>query len=162
MKKAKISLICALAENRAIGKNNSLLWNIPEDMQRFKKLTSGHTVVMGKRTYKSIGKPLPNRKNIVISKNKEKIKGCIVCNSIDEAISKAKEIENKEIFVIGGGSIYAQIIDLADILHLTLVEGKPDADTFFPDYKKFDKIIFEKLGISNNVRYKFIDLERSK
>ncbi len=161
MKKPILSIICAIAQNLAIGKNNQLLWHIPEDFKRFKDLTSGRAVVMGENTFKSLGKPLPERTNIVISKNPDfKAEGTIVFHSIEEALAKAKEIEKEEIFIIGGGQIYQQTIGLADKLYLTVVEGNFDADTFFPDYSEFKKVVFEKESADERHRYKFLELTK--
>lgn len=159
---AKISLICAVAEkNRAIGKDNRLLWNIPKDLEHFKQITLNHPVIMGQKTFESIGRPLPGRVNIVLSPNTDlKIDGVDICHSIGEAIELASKKDNEEIFFIGGGSIYAQTIGLADKLYLTLVKGDYTADTFFPDYSAFDKIISKKKEESNGYIYQFIELER--
>ncbi|OGD62865.1 hypothetical protein A2160_05770 [Candidatus Beckwithbacteria bacterium RBG_13_42_9] len=138
-----ISLIAAISENRALGKNNKLLWRLPEDLQRFKKLTSGHPVIMGRKTFESIGRPLPNRINIIVSRNKDlKINGCLVVSSVKEAIQLGKEKDGQEIFVIGGGQIYAEALPFADKLYLTIVKGNFAADTFFPDYSAFKKVVF--------------------
>jgi dihydrofolate reductase len=128
-----ISIIVAIAQNLAIGKGNELLWHIPEDLKRFKKLTTGHTIIMGKRTFESLPlRPLPNRRSIVISDIVgESIPGCIMAYSIDEAVSLCDpEGEN---FIIGGGSIYRQFMPLADRLYLTIVHKDFDADTFYPE-----------------------------
>lgn len=161
MKNPIVSIICAIAENLAIGKNNQLLWHIPEDLKRFKEITSGHVVVMGQRTFESLGKPLPERTNIVITDDKSfNAEGIVVCYSIEGALEKAKEIEKEEIFIIGGGSIYKQFIDLADKLYLTVVEGNFEADTFFPDYSQFKKVEIKGEGQYENYKYKFLELER--
>jgi dihydrofolate reductase len=161
MAKPKISIICAVAENLAIGKNNQLLWHIPEDFKRFKELTDGHVVVMGENTFNSLNRPLEGRVNIVISQNPDfEAPGAIVFHSIDEAIGKARKLEKREIFIIGGGQIYRQTIGLADKLYLTVVEGNFEADTFFPDYSEFKKIVFEKEGSDGNYKYKFLELTR--
>lgn len=127
-----ISIIVAIAENMAIGKNNDLLWHIPEDMKQFKKITSGHTVIMGKRTYESLPRrPLRNRKNIVITDIPgEQIEGCIMAYSIDDAVKKCDPAE--ENFIIGGASIYRQFLPLADRLYLTRVHKNFEGDVFFP------------------------------
>ena len=146
MEKPRISIIAALAKSdRAIGRDNRLLWDIPEDMRHFRKTTTGHTVIMGAKTFHSIGKPLPKRTNIVLSSNQELVlDGCIVVHSVEEALSEARESEKEEVFVIGGASIYEQMMPFADRLYLTLVEGKYPADTFFPEYQEFSKVISEE------------------
>ena len=128
-----ISIIVAIAENMAIGKNNDLLWHIPEDLKRFKRITSGHPVIMGKRTYESLPRrPLPNRRNIVITDVKgEELEGCEMAWSIAEAIAKCNPSE--ENFVIGGASIYKQFLRYADRLYLTRIHKSFDADVFFPE-----------------------------
>jgi len=159
--KPKISIICAISENRAIGKDNKLLWHITNDLNRFKELTSGHVVLMGRNTFLSIGRPLPNRTNIIITQDKRyKAAGCIVCYSLEEAIETAKQYEEDEIFIIGGGQIYKQTIGLVDKLYLTVVEGEFEADTFFPDYSAFKNVVFEKSEESDGYKYKFLELER--
>jgi dihydrofolate reductase len=160
-RKPKISLICAVAEkNRAIGKDNKLLWDIPNDLNHFRQTTSGHPVIMGQKTFESIGRPLPKRLNIILTKDPNlKIDGCSIAYSIDEAIDIASENNSDEIFFIGGGSIYAQAISLADKLYLTLVEGEYEADTFFPDYSNF-KIVSERSEESNGYKYRYCELER--
>lgn len=159
---AKISIISAIAKNnRAIGKDNKLLWHIKEDFLHFKKITSGHPVIMGYNTYLSIGKLLPMRTNIVLSDKNIEIPGAIVCHSIEEAIKKASAKDTDEIFFIGGASVYSQAIKLADKLYLTLVDGNFLADTFFPDYSEFDKVISKTDKKSEGYKYTFVELERS-
>lgn len=157
----KINIIVAIAKNRAIGKDNKLLWHIPNDLRRFKEITTGHTVIMGRKTYESIGRPLPDRINIIITRNNDyKADGCVTCKSLEEAIEFAKENQENEVFIIGGGEIYSQAINLADKLYLTLVEGNFEADTYFPDYSDFKKIIFEKEQKSEGYKYRFLELGR--
>jgi dihydrofolate reductase len=128
-----ISIIVAVAANHAIGKDNQLLWHISDDLKRFKSLTAGHTVVMGKNTFYSLPKrPLPNRKNIVITDVAgEIIEGCEMAYSIEDAIKLCDEA--KENFVMGGASIYRQFLGIADKLYITRVHKEFDADCFFPD-----------------------------
>lgn len=162
MREPTISIIAAIDENRGLGKDNKLLFKIPEDLKRFRKLTLGHAVIMGRRTFESIGKPLKGRLNIIVTRNKSyHAPDCLVIHSISQAIRKAKEKEKQEIFIIGGGKTYAQTIDLASKLYLTVVKGKYQADTFFPDYAKFSKIIFQKEGQCKNYRYTFLELEKN-
>lgn len=125
-----ISIIVAIAQNNAIGKDNQLLWHIPADLKRFKKLTTGHTIVMGKLTYYSLPiRPLPNRRSIVITDIPgEQIEGCTMAYSIQDAIEKMDD--DNENFIIGGGSVYRQFIPFADQLYLTIVQRDFEADTF--------------------------------
>jgi dihydrofolate reductase len=161
MKKPIISIICAIAENRAIGKNNQLLWRIPEDFKHFKDMTTGHVILMGQKTYESIGKLLPNRTTIIITNDKSfQAPGAVMCYSIEEAVNKAKELEKEEAFVCGGGSIYAQMMKYADKLHLTIVEGNFEADTFFPEYDQFNKIVKEENFDNGKYKFKFLELEK--
>jgi dihydrofolate reductase len=130
-----------MGKNREIGKENQLLWHLPKDLKRFKELTSGYPIIMGRKTYESIGKPLPNRTNIVISRKNDWFEeGILIVGSIKEAVKFAKKID-EEVFVIGGGNIYEQTIDLADKLEVTLVDAVLDADTFFP---KINEKVWQK------------------
>ncbi|MBP9727803.1 MAG: dihydrofolate reductase [Candidatus Moranbacteria bacterium] len=159
----RISMIVAVDENRAIGKDNRLLWNIPEDLKRFKGLTTGHAVIMGENTYYSIGRPLPNRTNIVVTMNQSlELPGCLVAHSIDEAFQIAREQESEEAFVIGGASIYKQCLPLVERLYLTLVEGAHDADTFFPEYSEFTKVLGQEKSGNGEYQYTYFVLERAK
>lgn len=157
-----ISAIVVIGKNREIGYNNQLLWNIPEDMSRFKKLTDGHVVIMGDKTYESIGAPLPGRINIIMSLDKNyQAKGCSVVHTIDEALKMAKEKDKKgEIFIIGGGTIYKILLPRTDKLYLTLVDDAPDADVFFPDYSEFKNTVYEKKRQVNGMKYTFLELTR--
>lgn len=160
----KVSLIAAIGNNRELGKDNKLLWHIPQDLQRFRELTSGHTIVVGRRTFESIGRALPNRTNIVIthsaSLTRPGLAKLIVAHSLKEALDRAKELGENEVFVIGGGQIYQEALPFADKLYLTIVDGTFDADTFFPDYSAFTKIVSEKKGESGGLRYRFLELTR--
>ena len=136
-----ITLIVAMGKNREIGKENQLLWHLPKDLKHFKELTSGHPIIMGRKTYESIGKPLPNRTNIVISRKNDWFEeGILIVGSIKEAVKFAKKID-EEVFILGGGNIYEQTIDLADKLEVTLVDAVLDADIFFP---KINEKIWQK------------------
>ncbi|WP_432672773.1 dihydrofolate reductase [Flavobacterium sp. SM2513] len=134
-----ITLIAAAAENNALGKNNELVWHLPDDFKRFKQLTSGHFIIMGRKTFESFPKPLPNRTHIIITRQKyyaEKINSdsCIVVDSIEDAIAKTNS--NDENFIIGGGEIYKLSLPFADKIELTRVHGTFDADAFFPEIDK--------------------------
>ena len=135
-----ISIIVAVGKNRAIGRNNQLLWHIPEDMQHFKEKTMGKTVVMGDKTFQSIGKPLPGRRNVVVTLDPNFMaEGVEISNSLDDILEAAKKFP-EETFIIGGGQIYALTFPHADKLYITEVDDSPtDADTFFPDYFEFSK-----------------------
>jgi dihydrofolate reductase len=156
-----ISIIVAIGKNRAIGRKNQLLWDIPEDMDHFRKTTSGHTVIMGDRTFESIGHPLPKRKNIVVTlKENYEAPGCEVRGSLEEVLNEYKKSE-EEVFVIGGGIIYTLSLPFADKLYLTVVDDAPeDADTFFPDYSEFKNVV--KKEEMDNGQYKFTFLELTK
>ncbi len=131
-KQTMIILIAAAAENNALGKNNDLLWHLPDDFKRFKALTTGHHIIMGRKTFESFPKPLPNRTHIVISRQKNyHPEGCLIADSLEKAIAMAPRNEN--VFVIGGGEIYQQSVDLADKIELTRVHTSLGADTFFPE-----------------------------
>lgn len=163
MNKPKISLVAAIASgNNALGKNGDLIYKIPEDLKRFKELTSGHPIIMGRKTFESIGRPLPNRTNIVLSHKAGKTaEGVYFANSLEMALKIAQEIEpNGEVFIIGGGQIYKEALPKTDRLYLTVVEGNPDADTFFPDYSAFKKVIEEIDGVSGGMKYRYLTLER--
>ncbi len=136
-----ITIVVAMGKNREIGANNQLLWHLPKDLKHFKELTTGHPVIMGRRTYESIGKPLPNRTNIVISRKNDWFEeGILIVGSIKEAIKFAKKIDENA-YIIGGGNIYEQTLDLADKLEVTLVDAVLDADTFFP---KINEKVWQK------------------
>ena len=153
----KISIIVAIAENNAIGKNNQLLWHISEDLKRFKLLTTGHTIIMGKKTIESLPiRPLPNRRSIVITDiENEVIEGCVMAYSIDDAISKCNPEE--ESFVIGGGSVYNQFLPIADKLYITKVNASFEADTFFSeiDYNAYNLIEEIEVQTSESCKYSY-------
>lgn len=138
------SIIVAIADNNAIGKNNELLWHIPDDLKRFRKLTTGHQVLMGKRTYESLPiRPLPNRENIVLTDIPgEIIEGCTMAYSIKDALLKIED--DKECFVMGGGMVYRQFLDIADKLYITRVHKSFEADTFFPEINYNDWELIEE------------------
>ena len=128
-----VTLIAAAAENNALGKDNQMIWRLPDDFKRFKQLTTGHHIIMGRKTLESMNGPLPNRTNIVITRQKDYThEGCIIVNSLDEALAASPQ--NEEVFVIGGGEIYRQSIAKADKIELTRVLGiSPEADAYFPE-----------------------------
>lgn len=141
-----VTVIAAMTNERVIGKDNSLPWRIPEDMQNFKKLTSGKTVIMGRKTFESIPekfRPLPNRHNVVISSNMPSQEGVDICASIPEALEKAKSY-GKEVFIIGGASLYEQTLPLADRMHLSLVKNNYEGDSYFPKFNKDEWVVESK------------------
>jgi len=151
-----INIIVAYDKNLAIGKDNTLVWRQSADLKRFKELTTGHTVVMGRKTYESIGKPLPNRRNIVITRQDIKIDGVEIVNSI-EAIKNIKE----DIFIIGGGEIYEKLIIFADRLYVTEIDCEIDADTWFPKIDlnlwKIDSVEKHLSDAKNEFNYNFVN-----
>ena len=130
-----IIIIAAMDKDRVIGKGNTIPWHLPADFAHFKETTAEHPVIMGLNTYKSIGRPLPNRTNIVLSKDDEEIEGCLMAHSLPEAFDMAKE-KSEDIFVIGGASIYGQALPFADMLNLTLIDAEVDGDIFFPEFNR--------------------------
>jgi dihydrofolate reductase len=159
--KNMISIIVAIGKNKAIGRKNQLLWDIPEDMRHFRETTAGHTVIMGEKTFLSIGHPLPKRKNIVVTLDKNfQADGVEIRYSLDDVLQEYKNKE-EEVFVIGGGIIYNLSLPYADKLYLTIVDDAPvDADTFFGDYSEFKKVISERKGQDANFSYTFLELEK--
>ena len=163
----RIAIIAAIgAKTRALGKGGKLLWHIPEDLKRFKELTSGHPVVMGRKTWESLPekfRPLPARTNIVVTRDMAyEARGASIAPSLEAAIAKAKNAEgSSEIFIIGGGEIYKEALPFASRLYLTLVDDNAEADVFFPNYtKEFTKIISDESRESHGLKYCWVDLER--
>ncbi len=132
---SKLSAIVAMSENRVIGRHNQLPWHLPADLKHFKTLTSGHTIIMGRKTHEAIGRPLPQRTNIVITTNPHyNANGCIVVHSLEEALNHHAHAEEKEIFIIGGEQIYRQALKHVQRLYLTIVHHDIDGDAFFPEF----------------------------
>ena len=126
-----INLIAAVSKNWVIGNNNTLIWKLPADLKRFKEITSGHPVIMGRKTYESIGRPLPNRRNIIITRDVNySVDGCEVTHSLTDALELVKD---SEVFIIGGGEIYQQSMSIADRIYLTIVHENFNGDTYFPE-----------------------------
>ena len=134
-----ISIIAALDRNRGIGIENKMPWHLPFDLKRFKKITMGHHLILGRKTYQSIGHPLPGRQMIILSRNPEfEVEGCIVSGSIDEALQLADAAGEAEVFVVGGGEVYKNALSIADRLYLSFVDTVADADTHFPTLNQAD------------------------
>ncbi len=163
MDKPRISIIVAIAKNGVIGstKTNDLLWRIPEDFKHFKDITMSHPIIMGRKTFQSIGKPLFGRTSVVISSETLQIHPEVVmASSIEDAIAKASAINHKEIFIIGGGQVYQQALRYADRLYLTMVDISPEGDVYFPDYSMFSKVISKRESKDENYSYTFYELEK--
>ena len=150
-----ITLIAAAAENNALGKDNDLVWHLPDDFKRFKAITSGHFIVMGRKTFESFPKPLPNRTHIIITRQKEYQvpEGCLVATNIEEALQLCPQ--NEEVFIIGGGEIYKQSIEIADKIELTRVHTEVEADTFFPEIDQNNWKILEEEYHPKDEKHKF-------
>ena len=133
----KISLIVAMAQNRVIGRDNQMPWHLPEDLRYFKRITLNKPVVMGRNTFESIGKPLPHRTNIVISRNPDyRIDGAVVVNSLEAALQVCRDLKAAEAMIIGGAQIYAQALPMADLLYLTEVAAHIEGDASFPEFDR--------------------------
>ncbi|MGK0326125.1 MAG: dihydrofolate reductase [Polaribacter sp.] len=160
-----ITIIAAISTNNALGKDNDLIWYLPADLKRFKKTTTGHHILMGRNTFESIGKPLPNRTTIIITRNESYFKdGCLIASSLEEAIELAKEDE--QIFIIGGAQVYKYAIEnnIVDTLDITLVHHKFEADVFFPeiDLKIWEEVSREdfKADEKNKFDYSFLRFQK--
>lgn len=162
MQKKKISIIAALGKNtRAIGKKNGLIWKIKGDLPRFQKITTGHPIIMGRKTFESLPKgALPDRLNIVVTRQEMNIPGAVTATSLDNAIMLAAKENADEIFVIGGGEIFKQALMLADRLYLTVVDSDEPGDIFFPDYSIFRKVISEERHNEHDPKFSYLVLER--
>ena len=158
-----LSILVAVDEANGIGKENQLIWHIPDDLKRFKALTMGHKIIMGRKTYESIGRPLPGRTNIVISRQTAlEIPGCTVVQTLEQAV--ALTLPDEEAFVIGGSEIYRQLLPHCKRLYLTRVYSRFDADAIFPEID--DSWLIEKISprfdTESGLEYQFIDLFRSR
>ena len=146
-----VSLIAAMDRRRGIGKDNQLPWRLPADLKRFRELTTGHHIITGRKTFESIGKPLPGRTTIIITRNQDySAEGCFVVHSLADALALAGSRGEQEVFVIGGAEIYAQALPQADRLYLTLVDVEVEANAFFPAFDKKDWILVEEQIFAKN------------
>ena len=160
-----VTIIAAIANNNALGKDNDLIWHLPADLKRFKRVTTGHYILMGRNTFESIGKPLPNRTSVIITRNDNYFKdGCLVANSLEQAVELSKEEE--EVFIIGGAQIYNYALEnnLADKLDITVVHEDFEADVFFPEidttvWKEVSREDF-KADEKNKYDYSFVSYIR--
>ena len=160
-----VTIIAAVGRNRALGKNNDLIWHLPADLRRFKSLTRGHHVIMGRKTFESLGKPLPKRTNIIVSRNRDyEAPGCVVVSSLEEALKEAQSDPNP--YILGGAEIYKQALPISDLMDLTWVHEDFEADAFFPE---FDDNEWEVTGREdfrrdeeNSYDYSFVQYKKRK
>ena len=153
----RVTLIAALGRNRIIGRDGTMPWHLPEDLKHFKALTMGHPMVMGRKTFDSIGRPLPGRRSIVITRDREwRVPGVEVAHSFDEALDLAGPADR--VFVIGGGEVYAVALPFADHLELTEVDAEPEGDTWFPEW---DPAQWREVARDQRDGYAFVRLERA-
>ena len=153
----RLIIIAALSRNRVIGKNGKIPWHISEDLKRFKRITTGHVIMMGRKTFESLGKPLPNRRNIVVTSRQ--IAGIETYGTPDEAL---KALSNEEkVFVIGGGQLFAQTLDRADELLLTIIPREVDGDVYFPPYEHLIGKKFRETAKEVHEGYSFVDFVRN-
>ncbi|HEX7100279.1 MAG TPA: dihydrofolate reductase [Acidimicrobiia bacterium] len=150
-----VTIVAAVARNRVIGRDNDLPWRIPEDMRRFKELTMGGVLVMGRKTYESIGRPLPGRRTVVVSRNPDlEIEGVEMAPSLEMALEIAG---GDDVFVVGGGEIYRQAMGVADVLEITEVDAEPEGDTFFPE---IDPNVWREVARTPGDGFAFVRYER--
>ncbi len=163
--KSKVNIVVAVTrKNAAIGNGGKLLVHISDDLKRFKAITKGHPVIMGRKTFESIGRPLPERTNIIVTRNPDfRAEGCVVVTSLEDAFAKAGALDS-EIFVIGGGELYKQALPYTDKLYLTIVESDAEGDVFFPEWREdFTRETFreERTDEKTGLTYAWIDVERA-
>lgn len=160
----KVSIIVGIGRNREIGLNNNLLWRLSEDLKNFKKITLGHHIIMGRNTYDSIGRPLPGRTNIVISRTLEQApEGCVLAKNLDEALNIAKNNNESEAMIIGGAQIYKEALPVADKIYLSRVDFTGKADTFFPEFEHMNWEVLSKIDYpskTNTPHWSFEELIR--
>ena len=153
----KLAIIAAIGHRRAIGKDGKLPWHIPEDLKRFKRLTSGHAVLMGRATWESLGRALPGRRNVVLSSSP--LAGVESYSSIEDALGALSSVG--KVFVIGGGNVYAQMLERADEIYLTVVDREVEADTFFPPYEHLLGTVYKETAREHHPEFEFIDYVRT-
>ena len=160
-KKPRISAIAAVGKNCELGKNGDLIWRIKEDLGRVRDLTMGHPIIMGRKTHESIGKPLPGRVNIVVTRDPSyTADGCVVVPSVTMAIEKASLLDQDEIFIFGGAQIYEAALPYTNRLYLTEIDAEdPDADTFFPEYSNFAHVVESEMHSQDGLSYIWITRE---
>lgn len=161
-----INIVVAKASNNVIGAKNNLIWHLPNDLKHFKSLTSGHPIIMGRKTFESLGRPLPNRTNIVVTRDQDwNAEGIVKVNSLVKAIEEAQKINN-EIDIIGGGNIYKQAMEFTDILYVTEVHHEFDGDTYFPEIDSYEWEEVEREDFKKDDKhayaYSFVTYKRVK
>lgn len=159
-----IAIVVAAAENNVIGKDNGLIWHLPADLRHFKQITMGHPILMGRKTYESIGKPLPGRTSIIITTQKGyEAEGCIVTHSLQEALEQARQLD-EAIYIIGGAEIYKQALPLTDTIYLTRLHHAFEGDVYFPELEEQDWETVEQEHLEpdekNKYPYSFLTLKR--
>lgn len=160
-----IAIVVAIAENNVIGKDNQLIWHLPADLRHFKQKTMGHPMIMGRKTFESIGKPLPGRTTIIVTRQEDyKAEGCIVVNSVEEAIAKGKELDSEQVSIVGGAEIYKQALPYVDTLYLTEVHHTFDGDAYLMElnYEDWQEVSTESHDPDekNKYAYTFKELRR--
>lgn len=166
MKKPQVCIVAAIGKNRELGLGDRLLWHIPDDLKRFKELTKGYPIILGRKTFESIvsyiGGPLPDRQNIVVTRDTAwSYPGVLNASTIDEAFEMAEKLHPTEIHIGGGAQIYEQVLPRVDKLFLTIVDDEKTADTFFPEYEsEFTRAVHEESHEWNGLKYRWVDLER--
>ena len=157
-----ISLIAAIGKNNVIGVDNKLPWKLSADLKRFRQITSGKPVIMGRKTFESIGKPLPNRINIILTRDENyKAQGCVVVHSAEEALDAAKD--NEEIMIIGGEQIFKEFLPVSNKMYITFIDKEFEGDSYFPEYNKNEwKETFREDHNEGGLKYSFVDFERIK
>ena len=162
---AKIIAIAAIDRNRGIGRNQDLIFKIPEDMKRFREVTTGHPVIAGRKNFETFSpsrRPLPHRPNIIVTRDPAyTAEGCIVVHSVEEALAEARKLDNEKIYIIGGGEIYKAALPYTDELDLTLIDDERPADTYFPEYEtEFMNLISEKKSEYQGIPFRYVVLKR--
>ena len=161
---AKVIAIAAIGKNRGLGRGNDLLYKIPADFERMHRVTMGHPLIMGRKTWESIPekrRPLPGRANIIVTRQEHFApEGALVVHSIEDALAKARTLDTEKIFIFGGAEIYKAALPYTDMLDLTIVDAEKPADVYFPDYSEFTKVISEEKHEYNGMSYTFLTLEK--
>lgn len=161
MTNVRISAIVAIDAKRGMGKNGGIPWHIPGEQKRFKEITTPHPMIMGRKTFASIGRVLPGRPHIIVTRDTSfSFPETIVVHSLAEALEKAKKLDQEEIFVIGGGEIFKEAMPFVTRLYLTVIEQDFDCDTFFPDYSEFAKVVEKEEHTESDPKYRYLTLER--